>query len=123
MNRNKERLLSLGLMAALLLVGAISYAAYSPGEPKRVLLDFAGGAGKVMFEHEEHADDYDLECIECHHTAEEEAVDVQKCGACHLAKMPEESEVPARKDSFHLQCIGCHEDTGLEQECDECHTN
>ncbi|MBI9076942.1 MAG: cytochrome c3 family protein [Desulfatibacillum sp.] len=110
-------------MAALFLVGAVCYAAFPPGEPIRVLLDFGGGAGKIMFEHQEHHADFDLACLDCHHTAEDETDEMQKCGACHLAKPSKDSEVPSRKDSFHAQCIGCHEDMGLELECTDCHGN
>ena len=121
MDNNKERLLALCLMAALFLVGAVCYASYNPGEPNRILLDFNGGGGKIMFEHLQHSDDFDVACVDCHHTAEDELSEMQKCGDCHLAKMPKDSAVPARKDAFHGNCLGCHEEMGLELECVDCH--
>ncbi|SHJ58879.1 Class III cytochrome C family protein [Desulfatibacillum alkenivorans DSM 16219] len=121
MDKNKERLLALCLMAALFLVGAVCYAAYSQEEPNRILLDFGGGQGKVMFGHYEHFEDFDVACIDCHHTAEDELSEMQKCGDCHLKSMPKGDPCVARKDAFHNQCIGCHEDIGMDLACGDCH--
>jgi hypothetical protein len=110
----KELKFAYVLAACLLVVGAVSYAAYTeeePVEPRR---------------HQIHtsAFGYGISCGDCHHTlSEDEYADAQSCSECHELDEGDE-EVPKRADAFHQQCAGCHEDFDAgprTEECSKCH--
>jgi len=68
---------------------------------------------QIVFNHEEHAEGYGLECIECHH--------VESCSHCH-GKNIQQIEVEESKVALHKNCLNCHR--GMEVgplQCDECH--
>ena len=124
----KELMLAYGLAVCLLVVGAISYAAFplkAPEEPLRMMFNVA--AGNVLFNHKIHSveEGYGLSCEDCHHELlEGESDEAQACGECHDPDEGDE-EVPRRADAFHQQCAGCHEDYEagpVEKECTLCHT-
>ena len=143
----KERKLAYYLAGILLVVGAISYAAFpdkTPEEPVRLM--FKSVSGNVLFGHQTHSAEsgYGIACKECHHhpeEAEEEKDVYQSCKNCHQIpkegeSVPpvcldchdksevEDSEIIKSADAFHAQCSGCHEDFGAgpkEQECASCH--
>ena len=141
MTSNKELKLAYGIAVVLLLVGVLSYTAFSakaPDEPIRLV--YKGAAGSVLFDHKTHGADYDLACTSCHHhpSEPEEGAAVLACGSCHV--FPEDGSLPnvclvchnadevsvdgmpAETDSFHNQCIGCHKETGSGPvECASCH--
>jgi len=123
----KELQLVCGVGVILLVVGVISYSAFSakpPREPVRIM--FEVGAGNVLFDHKTHSDasGYALSCGDCHHTlSEDEYDDAQSCSECHDPDEGDES-VPKRSDAFHQQCAGCHENFGAgpaNAECAQCH--
>ena len=121
----KELKLAYGVAVCLLIIGAISYAAFplqAPQEPLRLMFNVA--AGNVLYNHKIHTVDegYGLSCGDCHHTlAEDEYADAQSCSECHDPYEGDE-EVPKRADAFHLQCINCHKDFGAgPTECTGCH--
>jgi len=71
-------------------------------------------------------------CIKCHNNPQES--DSISCSDCHtkdrfgssyLATLddPElfHKEKPGLKGAFHLNCIGCHQDTGGPTGCEDCH--
>ena len=68
---------------------------------------------QIVFNHEQHADGFGLECIECHH--------VESCNHCHRKDVGL-VEVVESKVALHKSCLKCHEgmDVG-HQERDECH--
>ena len=118
-------MLAYGVAAVLLVIGAISYAAFplkEPREPLRLMFEVA--AGNVLFNHKIHsvAEGYGLSCGDCHHTlAEDEYADAQSCSECHELDEGDE-EMPKRADAFHLQCINCHKDYEAGPiECTGCH--
>ena len=122
----KELKLAYGVAACLLVIGAISYAAFplkAPQEPLRIM--FHVTAGNVLFNHKVHGDvsGYGLSCGDCHHTlSEDEYADAQSCSECHELDEGDE-EMPKRADAFHLQCINCHKDFEAgPTECSGCHT-
>jgi len=141
MTSEKELKLAYGIAIVLLVVGVLSYTAFSakvPDEPLRVV--YKGAAGSVLFDHKTHTADYDLSCTACHHhPAElEEGAAVESCSACHEfpkdGALPqsclachEEGDVdlettPGKTDAFHGQCVGCHKDSGAGPvECAACH--
>ncbi len=61
-----------------------------------------GGAGAVVFPHQRHQTEFDLQCATCHHQG-----GVSKCRNCHTPNF----SVP-RKEAFHdagpNSCRGCH---------------
>lgn len=87
--------------------------------------------GAVAFPHELHMEGFD--CLDCHHKMEngENVLDESDldednpetyCGACHN----DQSKLK-RKEAFHYQCMGCHNEYKMTQEvtgpllCGECH--
>lgn len=141
MTSNKELKLAYGIAVVLLVVGVLSYTAFSakaPDEPIRLV--YEGAAGSVLFSHKVHAADYDLACTACHHHPSEpdEGAPMTSCVACHA--LPEDGAlpavcldchdadevgvegIPAETDAFHNQCIGCHKEIGSGPvECAACH--
>ncbi|MGE0085040.1 MAG: cytochrome c3 family protein [Desulfococcaceae bacterium] len=141
MTSTKELKLAYGIAAALLIVGVLSYTAFSaksPEEPLRMV--FRGVAGSVLFDHKTHAADYGLNCGSCHHHPSDpgEGAAMTACSTCHVFEkdgpLPAsclechgEGEVstegvPGQTDALHGQCIGCHKDGGSGPvECAACH--
>lgn len=76
------------------------------------------------FNHESHAQEYGLYCNDCHHNYQQgDEGEPQHCTACHQRGMGDDM-MPGRKDAFHKQCIGCHENFGVEPmrtDCSACH--
>jgi hypothetical protein len=71
-------------------------------------------------------------CIKCHKTPlEGESINCSDChtkdpfGSKYLATLenPElfHKEKPGLKGAFHLNCIGCHQETGGPTGCEDCH--
>ncbi|GBC61952.1 cytochrome c [Desulfonema ishimotonii] len=141
MTSNKELKLAYGIAIVLLVVGVLSYTAFSAKKPDQPLrLVFTGAAGSVMFDHKTHVADYGLACTDCHHhpSEPEEEAAVQSCSACH--DLPKDGSLPAscldcheadevslegtpgKTDAFHAQCIGCHKEGEAGPiECAKCH--
>jgi hypothetical protein len=146
MKPDKERKVAVYLAGILLVVGAISYAAFpekTPAEPVRIMFETV--SGNVLFDHKTHGSDegYGVSCTDCHHHNQEEEADFLACGACHqipedgetvpkacldchdLSEV-EDTEIIKRSDAFHSQCIGCHEEFGEgpgkgSEACASCH--
>ena len=123
----KELKFAYVLAACLLVVGAVSYAAYTEEElkqPRRMM--FRVVAGNVLFDHQTHTSEfgYGISCGDCHHTlSEDEYADAQSCSECHELDEGDE-EVPKRSDALHQQCAGCHVDFDagpIMDECSRCH--
>ncbi len=139
----KELKLAYVLAICLLVVGAVSYAAFplkAPEEPIRIM--YSVTAGKVLFDHKTHGSEtgFGVDCLDCHHhpgeSDEETMLACSDCHApppagqkvnptcldCHEADEIEDAEVPNTGDAYHAQCIGCHKDFGAGPvECSQCH--
>ncbi|NQT10267.1 MAG: cytochrome c3 family protein [Desulfobacteraceae bacterium] len=116
---NKELQIAYGLAIILLVVGVLSYAAFSakaPDQPVRLM--FKCVAGKILFDHKTHT--VDSSCSDCHHNLEEGETDPQTCGECHEPESQDE-DVLNRADAFHTQCIGCHKEEAGPEKCELCH--
>ena len=76
-----------------------------------------------LFDHETHSQYYGLSCTQCHHMYDPESgASPQKCGACHMETGDE--YMPSLTDSYHQQCIGCHQNFGAgpaTEDCNACH--
>jgi hypothetical protein len=81
-----------------------------------------GESGK--FDHDVHSNDLGLACSDCHHDYDEsEGGEPQLCSDCHEPGGDDDAMLN-RKDAFHKQCIGCHEESGNEpgkNDCAGCH--
>lgn len=114
----------------LIVVGAASAA--TPAEaPESITLDACmNKKAAVQFPHKAH---WELtECTTCHHTSEGLTADsdmtVEPCSACHLepeaAETPDCTQMSLSKNPFHVNCVGCHKESGKESaptKCDDCH--
>lgn len=140
MTSKKELQIAYGLAIILLVVGVLSYVAFpakAPDRPMRIM--FKSAAGKILFDHKTHVENYGISCSDCHHHFEEDETELRSCGECHIHPDQAEAEIQTcaechdpdevdvadalkRADAFHKQCIGCHEENEVEPvECAECH--
>ena len=123
MELKAEKLVAYCLAVILFIIGIVCYAIpfKAAGEPVRIVL--GGTAGNVLFDHKEHTfeDGYGLDCTDCHHAWDEDPdTPPATCGECHEPEGDE--DMPGKSDSFHNQCIGCHEDGDAgPMDCSECH--
>ncbi len=121
MNSQRNLKAAILIMIILLITGIICYASFgppAPDEPVRVM--FQNKAGKVLFTHLIHIDDYADDCQDCHHNLEDDE-ETYDCSDCHEDKG--EEDMPSRADAFHDQCKGCHEDNDAGPiECNSCHS-
>ncbi|MGB2697611.1 MAG: cytochrome c3 family protein [Candidatus Zixiibacteriota bacterium] len=73
----------------------------------------------VIFSHEIH-NLITEDCATCHHHSP--AGQTPSCDKCHDAPFdPENLNMPGLKGAYHLQCVGCHKETGAPAGCTECH--
>lgn len=76
-----------------------------------------------LFDHDTHSQYYGLSCTDCHHMYNPESgTSPQKCNACHMDTG--DDYMPSLADSYHRQCIGCHQDFGVgptTENCNDCH--
>ncbi len=79
--------------------------------------------------HDEHYDEYGLECETCHHEAGDQA-SCQKCSECHEPQAlsapsgtGHRSAIPPLKEAVHAVCIDCHDDFFADgaKACMKCH--
>ncbi len=139
----KELKLAYGLAICLLVIGVLSYAAFSAKEPEEpIRMMFTVAAGKVLFDHKAHTSvmDIGVSCFDCHHHPEGDESSLRACGDCHSpqsgseeqpsqvclecheADEIEETHVLNRGDAFHAQCIDCHKDFEAGPvDCTACH--
>jgi hypothetical protein len=75
------------------------------------------------FDHETHSQYYGLSCTDCHHMYDPDSgSQPQNCNACHMETG--DDYMPSLSDSYHQQCIGCHQDFGVgptTENCNDCH--
>jgi uncharacterized paraquat-inducible protein A len=142
MRANKELKAAYGITIVLLVVGILSFTAFSakpPDQPVRIMLKSAGG--KVLFDHKTHTSEsgYAVKCFDCHHHPPEDDAAIRSCGDCHSQSEEtkketsscrdchdegelETEETMKRSDAFHKQCIDCHKENDAgPKECAACH--
>lgn len=93
---------------------------HAPGTVK--LDSIVKKAGRVPFNHADHADAVDL-CTDCHH-ADTGYSKLQACRKCHGETADSGSAKGlSLEDAYHGQCIACHEKEGSgPTKCAECHS-
>lgn len=79
----------------------------------------------AAFPHTLHADDLELDCLDCHHIYKDgenvwDESEISDCTACH--SLEADGKIMSAMKAFHANCKGCH----LEQNkgpvtCGECH--
>ncbi|WFS63940.1 cytochrome c3 family protein [Pseudodesulfovibrio thermohalotolerans] len=98
-------------VVALLFAGAVAGYAIPVEKretPTRCILDNTGG--RVIFTHGVHAEDYGLDCDDCHHDDVEGQARLE-CGGCHPAEFGEEFRLGHAKAFFGREtCPRCHVD-------------
>lgn len=110
-----RRYIPIAVVTALLTVVALVGYAWPTPEPllpvkplpDRVLL--RNSAGKVVFDHKKHFEDYKVECQACHHDREKPTPIAMACGSCHGATGKpnfKTDHVTAFKDQ--MSCVTCH---------------
>lgn len=82
----------------------------------------------VEFPHRAHAEDYGIECTQCHHNYKDgknvwqEGDPVRKCIVCHNP-VKKQGTVPRLVFAYHFNCRNCHkENESGPIECSDCHT-
>jgi len=120
MTSQRDLKIAILIMIIFLITGIICYASFTPPVPENpVRIMFQSKAGKVLFTHSVHVDDYTQDCLDCHHNIESD--ETYNCSDCHEETGDE--DFPSITDAFHAQCKGCHEelDSGP-VECNSCHS-
>lgn len=69
---------------------------------------------QIIFNHKAHIEEYNTECIDCHHLGS-----IKKCSDCHTNK--DVGAVINIKGAYHQQCHECHRRTAGPQGCSNCH--
>lgn len=127
MKKTTHFLVAITLFVAFLGIAAISQEEFGPetasiDDTTRATMRYL----PVMFKHEMHVMDFDITCLECHHTEKEDFTSgtPTACDMCHLATGS--GEELSYKNSMHQQCVMCHiEETALGMnppvECSGCH--
>ena len=88
------------------------YAFDTDEEPNRVA--FATRGGGVIFNHTAHTIDYEIDCADCHHNYDINAVkhDQMSCRSCHYDRT---NQAVCAEANIHKRCIG--------ENCTSCHVS
>lgn len=117
--------------AVALFVATLGLAATAAESPENITLDACGDKqAAVEFPHKVHQG-LD-ECVTCHHTQEgltaDSDVTVETCTSCHVepadAATPDCAQMSLSKNPYHINCVGCHKESGAENaptKCADCH--
>jgi hypothetical protein len=87
--------------------------------------------GPVAFNHQQHSEDYGIQCEECHHEYQDgkniwqEGMEVKKCIACHDPQK-KQGNADRLNNAFHKNCRNCHKDIKDDdkapyRKCSGCH--
>ena len=109
----RRRLIVAMTVLAMMAIG-IGVAAKNP--PKTTKIPKCGSKkGPVTFNHQKHAKDYQVACNYCHHLAKDKKSKENKdaCKSCHAGmaggkKKSGCAEKSLKKNTYHIQCVGCH---------------
>lgn len=105
----------IAVVTALLAVVALVGYAWPTSEPlvpvkplpERVLLE--NTAGKVVFDHKKHYEQYKVECQACHHDREKPTPIAQSCGSCHGATSDKDFRTKhVTEFTDQMSCVTCH---------------
>ena len=138
MNKKFFSLLAIALGCMLIVHTGVLIAEDEEEMPEEIVLDNEGyrqnRKGPVTFSHLAHAEDYEVNCTECHHDYEdgkniwEEGDPAYKCSECH-DPVENDEEIKKLMVAYHRNCMGCHKKLvkeGMSEEapykkCYQCH--
>lgn len=121
----------IGFAVTAMVLSVAGMAAMAGEAPETATIDdCVDKKAAVEFPHKAHFEV--TECTTCHHTTEGLTADadlmVEPCGACHMEPeadtTPICSQMSLKKNPFHINCVGCHKESGKEAaptKCDDCH--
>lgn len=107
-------------------------------QPEDMMIDNEGyepdRKSPVSFSHLNHAEDYEVSCMQCHHEYRDgenvwnEGDPVKKCIECH-SPVENQGEVKKLSIAFHKNCKACHRNLAKEgitkdapyRQCTDCH--
>jgi hypothetical protein len=139
----KKGIWSLGVLVLVgllfLAVGALTASEKKPADvPEEVTISNEGyktdKKGPVKLSHKKHAEEYKVDCLECHHKYEngknvlKKGDPIEKCGKCH-SPVKKEGKVLKLNLAYHKNCKDCHKKI-VEQDsskkapfkkCNDCH--
>ena len=81
-------------------------------EAKKVYRTNYHGGPIVTFLHKEHAELFEIECVDCHQEG--------NCSLCHPLGVEKSKEIAKSELERHKLCVSCHT---LEDNCQQCHAN
>jgi hypothetical protein len=76
--------------------------------------------GKLVYSHDDHAEQYASSCTDCHHDTDIEP-EPGACNQCHGEKA--DGATPSLREAVHAKCQSCHADMYEKnlKGCNECH--
>lgn len=94
--------------ALIFIVFGLVKSSPAPATPVKTVL--ANQAGRVVFNHRMHAEDYGVQCEQCHHENAAARPDPKPCASCHGQDI-DETFVKTHQNSFAgdpQACLTCH---------------
>lgn len=78
-------------------------------------------APKAKWNHAAHAEEYGIDCRECHHQNKDIEPEPQNCADCH--QRTGDKAMPALRDAVHVKCQSCHQGMfeAKVKGCADCH--
>ncbi len=77
----------------------------------------------VEFTHKKHAEDYKINCGDCHHDKDHKPLkdlkmgdSVQKCSECHNKFVKDKNnkkDIMVHENAMHANCVGCHKEVNI----------
>ena len=139
----KKGIWSLGfiILACLmfLTVSALTASEKKPaGAPDDLMIENAGyktdKKGPVKLTHKKHAEEYKVDCLQCHHKYEDgknvlkKGDPIEKCAACHDPKKKQGKTLKLNV-AYHKNCKNCHKEINKKdpnkkppfKKCNGCH--
>lgn len=124
-------------VSAVILAAATNYLAFAKQQTQeKVIIDVIKKTkGAVEFAHKRHAEEYKIECMDCHHTFRDDR-DFQACPDCHFPTKanyvytvgispPIKLDPEGKKNIYHTRCNEeCHSEKragSSPKKCNECH--
>ena len=108
---NKKRIVPILAALTLFMLCAGLVALSQDYGPAKIYIDDTTKATlrylPVEFDHQDHQADYDIACVTCHHTNDDDFVSgvPPTCGSCHNM----DADITF-KDAMHHNCVVCHID-------------
>ncbi|MDI7260485.1 MAG: cytochrome c3 family protein [Thermodesulfobacteriota bacterium] len=116
----KKGLISMGILAGFFLSLLVVSGVFA-----KDVIQYNVPYGKVTFTHKKHAETLKIACVKCHHDWKPDQKTGKLCKDCHKDKT--EGKVLSKKDAYHKDCKGCHEEAkkankpGGPTGCTQCH--